>query len=174
MTITINESCTLITVSSTILDDFIAAPASYTDIKIKGTLLTNDGITKTYTDASPITAITDVATSGGVETILPTFFGDTNTVFSNGVFKFEITLTGGSSVATDDGCIFVDCAADSACTGAMLESIYNLDIDDPDRALMLLDYNLLIRINDCQCKCDKAIAIYEHLNTKLGNTCISC
>lgn len=172
MTLTINSTCDLITVSSTLLDDFITDPSAYTDIKVIGTYLSNDGITKTYTQLIPITSSTDVATNADIETIKPSFFDAT--VFSSGIYSFEIVLRSNSEVESDDGCIFIDCIPTDDCIGSMLKSIYDLDLTDSNRIEMLLDYNLLTRINDCQCKCDKALVIYNYLNNKITDKCKTC
>ena len=88
MTISINSTRTLITIASTVLDNFVAAPATYTDIVITGKYLSNDEVSHTFSNTVPITTTTVVASDGAIETILPTFFGDGNTEFNRRLETF--------------------------------------------------------------------------------------
>ena len=107
MTLTCNSDRTLITVSSTLLDDFIDAPEDYTNIEVKIYFnSTTVSTTETYTEDDPITTTTNVASNGGVETINPAFF--TTTSFAQGIYHVVITLTSTDSIQTDEGCLFVE------------------------------------------------------------------
>ena len=168
MTLTLNTStCDEITVASTILDDFIAAPASYISLLITATYNNGEAVTRTYTDVSPITGTTDISTNAGVETINPSLFG--MTTFSNGVYSFDFLLKSSGQTESEEGCIFVDCIPTGECIGSIKKQIYELDVTDKEFAILAASYDLLSKIGECQCKCDKAYTIYENLIDSLDD-----
>lgn len=172
MTLTLNTTtCAAITIESTLLDDFIANPASYTNIVITAKYNDNAEITRIYTSINPIDATTDISTSGGVETVNPSLFD--MTTFGQGVYSFDILLTAPSAVESEEGCIFVDCITTGECTGTLKKQIYELDQSDREFTFKAIQYQMLEQIGDCQCKCDKAYVIYENLVNSLKD-CKTC
>lgn len=159
MTLSANSPTnTVITISSTLLDNFIASPSSYSKIEITGKINCTGAVTKTYSSTSLITASTDVRTSGGVETIVPNFFS--STTFSNGVYGFEVALTNLSgSINKDNGCLFVDdgkifCAIDKDCTDK------------------LMYYYTLEKAHNCSCNCTNLCDILSFIqDTNPSNDC---
>ena len=170
MTLTIdNTTRANIIIASTILDDFITAPASYTNIKIQ--IYQNsitDSVTETYTDSDPIDATTNVATVAGTEYINPAFFGATE--FVQGVYHVIVTLTDDSSIQTDEGCIYVEnglkCLVD--------DYLINEKPTVQERILQGLKYQSLISATECPCKCDKKTELYLDLIDSLTNKCTTC
>jgi hypothetical protein len=169
MTLSINSPTnTIITIVDTLLNDFIAAPASYTDIDIQIYFnSTTSSTTETYTDADPITTSTNIASNSGVETVNPAFFGGTS--FEQGIYHFIITLTSESEIETSEGCLYVEdglkCDVD--------EYILNSSVDILERVLAGIKYQSLISATECPCKCDKKIKIYNNL-IDINNTCQGC
>lgn len=158
MTLSINDTYTVINISSSFLDLFIGTPASYTKLEVIGELnCSGTTTTKTYTAASPITGSTDVRTSGGVETIVPNFFG--LTTFADGIYKFTLqltTLSGTSS--TDVSCVFSDVTTKCNIPQDCLEK-------------QMLHYTLG-QSQGCGCDCAKLCEIYDLINdTTTENGC---
>lgn len=169
MTLSINGTFDLITVSSEELDDFISSPGSYVDVVVTGYYnSTTDSTSKTYTSTSPITGSTDVSTSAGVEKINPSFFG--GTAFEAGVYYFTVTLTSEAGIEVDEGCIFVDDGI------ACLVDDYRIgDATINDKILAGIDYTLLLNSQQCACKCLQLIELYNSLYKKLTtNSCQGC
>lgn len=168
MILTINTARTLITIESTLLDSFVAAPASYTNITITGYFNdTATGITETYTSAIPITAVTNVATNAGVETINPSFFSTTE--FAQGVYRFYIVLISPTTIETDEGCIYVENGLKCNVDTYMLDETKTVN----ERVFAGLKYRALSSDVDCPCKCDNLIELYNNLNELLTN-CKTC
>lgn len=161
MTLSINvPTNTIITISSTLLDNFIASPSSYTEIEITGKINCAGAVTKTYTASSLITGSTDVRTSGGVETIVPNFFSATT--FSNGVYGFEVALTNLSgSVTKDNGCLFVD-NGDIFCA---------IDKDCQDK---LMYYYTLEKSQNCSCNCANLCELLTAIQDSISNHDCNC
>lgn len=158
MTLSINTPTnTIITISSTLLDSFIASPSSYTKIEITGKINCAGAVTKTYTASSLITGSTDVRTSGGVETIVPNFFSATT--FSNGIYGFEVALTNLSgSVTKDNGCLFVD-------EGSIFCAI------DKDNLEKMMYYYTLQNAQNCSCNCTNLCDILTAIQDTTNNDC---
>lgn len=160
MTLTANQSivddvtiCETITIDSTLLNSFIAAPGTYTKVEVIGTFNCTTVVTKTYSSTALIGATGDVITVAGVEKINPSMFSTTS--FSNGVFGFTVKLYPLSGVAsTDSGCIFVDNTV--ACT-----------ICTEDLQSMMYHY-ILTESQDCGCDCQKLCDMYSLI--KLNNS----
>jgi hypothetical protein len=169
MTLTINPARTLITVTSSLLDNFIATPAAYTKITIKGYFNnTASPVTKEYTSLIPITSSTDVATNAGVETINPSFF--LTTEFVQGIYQFDITLTGSTSIEQESGCLLVE--EDLAC---QVSDYRNLDKTVQEKLMVMSDYFLLRNSQECPCKCEYLMTLYLNLLTTLeNNNCQTC
>lgn len=167
MTVTINSLHTVLTLSSTLLNNFIGNEEDYTKITITGYFNdTETGVTETYDEDDPITSSTNVRTEAGVETLVPAFF--TTTEFGEGVYHFLVTLYG-ETIETDSGCIYVEdglkCDVDD----------YMLDESIPilERVLAGLKYNSIVSSAECPCKCDQKIEIYNSL-THIQDTCKTC
>lgn len=164
MNLEINLAHTLITVSSDLLDNFVADPSLFADIVIEGFYNdTETSTSKTYTNADPIDDTTDVATSAGVETIKPSFFSGTS--FGNGVYHFIITLTTEVGISVEEGCLFVDTTTDGL---ACLVNDYRLSTATQEKKILAgLDYFLLMNSQDCNCKCPELIDLYNDLYKKV-------
>lgn len=147
MTLAINHPTNnVITISSTLLDNFILSPSSYSKIEITGKINCSGAVTKTYSFASLITGSTDVRTNAGVETIVPNFFSATT--FSNGVYGFEVALTNlTGSVNKDSGCLFVH--GDSFCKLNCIEDF--------------MYFYALQNSQTCSCNCSNLCDIYTML-----------
>jgi len=170
MTLTINSPTnTLITISSTLLDDFIATPADYTSLTIVGYFNdTTTGITEIYTEADPITTITNVASNAGVETILPSFFSATE--FAQGVYQFTITLIG-DEIEVDEGCIYVEDGLKCDIDDYLLATGTELN----DKLFVGIQYQSLLNATVCACKCDNLIEIYNYLIKQIDTSvCKTC
>ena len=168
MILSINNLHTILTVSSTLLDDFIATPGDYTKITITGYFNDVDtGVTEEYDEDNLITSSTNVATSAGVETINPAFF--TTTSFAQGVYHFLITLYG-TDIESDEGCIFVDDTL-----GCTIDD-YRLEETNQFKKLNAgIDYFILKNTANCQCNCNELIEIYNNLITQTSNSnCTTC
>jgi len=168
MTLTINSGRTQFSILSSLLNSFIGSPSSYTKIEIKIFQNTTETSTiKTYTSVSPITSSTDVATIAGLEYINPSFLGATE--FVQGVYNVIVILTSVSGIQTDEGCIYVEnglkCDVD--------EYLLNSSVNILERVLAGLKYQSLISSEECPCKCDKKIKIYNSL-IDINNTCQGC
>lgn len=170
MTITYNSDRTLLTVSSTLLDDFIADETAYTNIKVQIFFnSTTSSTTETYTENTPITTTTNVASNGGVETINPAFFGVTE--FAQGIYHVIITLTSGTQIETDEGCIFVEDTI--ACDVNEYRLLSTVDLNK--RLNVGIDYYMLTKSQSCTCGCDNLVEIYNNLITTVANnTCTTC
>lgn len=148
---------TIITISSTLLDNFIASPSSYTKIEITGKINCTGAVTKTYSSTSLITGSTDVRTSAGVETIVPNFFS--TTAFANGVYGFEVALTSLSGNTTKDaGCLFVD-------EGSIFCAI------DKNDSTKLEYYYALEKGQNCSCNCTNLCDILTAIQDSTTNDC---
>lgn len=168
MTLSINSGRTQISILSTLLNSFIASPASYTDVKVQ--IYFNDttiSTTETYSSTRLITGSTPVSTSGGLEYINPAFLSGTE--FLQGVYNIKVTLTSLSEIQTDEGCLYVEnglkCDID--------EYLLNSSVDILERVLAGIKYQSLISVTECPCKCDKKIKIYNNL-VDINNTCQGC
>lgn len=170
MTLTINAGHTLITVVSTVLDTFIAAPASFTECVITGYYNSNTTSTiETYSSTVPITNLTNVATASGTEYFKAEFFGSSS--FADGIYYFVVTLKGEAEIQTDEGCIFVD--KNVACQ--VDDYRVNEKIDFNKRLMAVSDYYLLKNSQSCACKCSNLIDIYNSLAKQLENKkCQTC
>lgn len=171
MVLSINSPTnTIITISSTLLDDFIATPASYTDIDIQIYFnSTTDSTTETYSNSVPITGVTNVATNAGVETINPAFFGATE--FAQGIYHVVIALTSDAEIQTDEGCLFVEDTIACDVNTYRLDTTHTLQ----QRIDAGLDYYMLTKSQDCTCGCDDLTEIYNNLVIKLdSNPCTTC
>lgn len=148
-----NTTFTSITISSTLLDSFIANPSSYIQVQVIGDITcSGTTTTKTYTSTSPITGSTDVRTSTGVETIVPNFFG--LTTFGNGIYSFTVELTSITGNTTKDrGCIFID--VDVKC---------NIPAECLDKQML---HYTLTQSQSCDCDCNR---LCEILNTITDST----
>lgn len=167
MVLSLNTAKTLMTISSTLLDDFIASPSSYTKITIQGYYNdTTTGITKEYDGGNLITSSTDVATNAGIETINPSFFSTTS--FGQGVYHFVITLFG-TDIETDEGCIFSN--VDLGCT---VNDYREEETNQLKKLNAGIDYFMLINTTECQCECNKLIEIYNNLIATVVNKCSTC
>ena len=157
MILSINTTFDAITINSTLLDSFIAAPASYKEIEVIGQINCTGNLTsKVYKSTSPITASTDVRTNAGVETIVPNFFGFTT--YGNGIYSFTVKLTtNGGNTSTDAGCLFID--KDLKCT-----------IPVEDYKKQMLHYTL-VQSQDCNCNCTKLCDIYIEIIDEECKTC---
>ena len=92
MTLTVNTSRTQISILSTLLNSFIASPASYTNIKVQMYFnSTSASTTETYSSTRLITSSTPVSTSGGLEYINPSFLS-IKKVNSSGIDLFFVVL----------------------------------------------------------------------------------
>lgn len=163
MTLSINSNFDQITISSTLLDNFIADPSLYTSIAITGKLnCAETGTTYTYTSASPITDSTEVSTDSGTEYINPDFFSATT--FADGVYGFSIVLTPlVGATSKESSCIFVDqfiaCNIEPACKDKMLW------------------HYILTNTQDCNCNCAKLCEFYNLIieeETPIQSGCTSC
>lgn len=168
MTLSINSGLTQISILDTLLNTFLAAPASYTDIDIQIYLnSTTDSTTKTYSVSVPITTSTPVASVSSLEYINPSFFSATT--FEQGVYHFLITLTSEEEIQTSEGCLYIEdglrCDVD--------EHLLDESVDILTRVLNGLKYDSLVSAAECPCKCDKKIEIYNDL-IDLSNTCQGC
>ena len=171
MNLSINSPTnTIITITSTLLNSFIAAPASFTDVTIQIFFnSTTTSTTETYTSADPITGSTNVATNAGVETILPAFFGGTE--FAEGIYSILITLSSDEEILTDAGCLFVQDTI--ACDVNTYRLITTVDLNK--RLSAGIDYYMLTQSQECVCGCDNLIEIYNNLVTTIANnTCSTC
>ena len=170
MTLSINEDRTVITVVDSLLNSFIATPASYTDIDIQIYFnSTTDSTTETYSNSVPITGVTNVATNGGVETINPAFFGAIE--FAQGIYHIVITLTSESEIETSEGCLFVEDGVACDINTYRLDTSHTLT----ERLNVGLDYYMLTKSQSCTCGCDNLIEIYNNLVLILDNNpCTTC
>jgi hypothetical protein len=171
MTLSINSPAnTQITISSTLLNSFIASPASYTDVKVQMYFnSTSASTTETYTSTRLITSSTPVSTSAGLEYINTSFLN--TSVFAQGVYHIVVTLTSSSEILTDEGCLFVE--DDIACDVNTYRLLSTVDLNK--RLNAGLDYYMLTKSQDCSCGCDNLIEIYNNLVTTLANnTCSTC
>jgi len=168
MTLTVNEDRTIITVVSTLLTDFVGNEGDYTNIIIQIYFnSTTNSTSETYDEDNLITSVTNVFDNSGTNGINPAFFDATE--FAQGVYHIIITLTSEASIQTDEGCIFVE--EDLGCD---LDE-YLLDENRPilERVLAGEKYKRLLAAQDCACKCDKKITIYNSL-VDIQNSCQSC
>jgi len=168
MTLSINTARTVLTISSTLLDLFVATPASYVNITVAGYVSDPDtATTETYSFSSLITASTNVRTSAGTETIVPAFFSATT--FSEGVYKFVVTLTSEANVQTDEGCVFIH--EDLKCT--VDTNLLDETVPILERVLNGLKYQSLINTDECPCKCDEKMELYNNL-ILINEGCKTC
>ena len=170
MTLTINPALDLITVSSSLLDGFIASPISYTSLTV--TIYHNStetSVSEVYTDTDPITAITNVQTNAGVETIVPECLNmDT---FTQGVYHVVISLKSSTQIQTEEGCLYVENGLKCLVDDYMLDETKSME----DRVLTGLKYNILLDVANCDCKCDKYIDLYNNLVILTGSEkCKTC
>jgi len=169
MTLSINTNRALFTISSTLLDSFIASPASYTDIKIQ--IYQNDVVNstiKTYTSTNLITSSTDVATIAGVEYINPSFLNASE--FVQGVYDIIVTLTSPSQIQTDEGCFYVENGLKCQIDDILVNESKSIE----ERILEGLKYQSLISATDCVCKCKEKIQLYLNLIKSISNQCQTC
>lgn len=171
MTLTLNTTCDLTIVVSTVLTNFIASPTTFTELIVTAKYNNGEEITRIYSQTNLITATTDISTDGIDVFINPSLFDAT--IFSNGIYSFSFLLKQTGQTDTDDGCMFVDCTPTDECIGDIKRQIYELDQTDAEFTFKALQYDLLSQISDCQCKCDKAYTIYEDLIDSL-NDCKTC
>lgn len=168
MTLSINND--LITIESTLLDDFIATPAGYENIVIS--IYHNNtisSVSETYDSLTPITGSTNVATNAGVETISPDFL--TASTFTQGVYKIKIALRSSTQIQTDEGCLYVENGLKCLIDDVLLDETKSM----AERVLTGLKYNMLLDVANCDCKCDKYIELYNNLITLTsGSKCQSC
>lgn len=170
MSLTINTSRTLMTIESTLLDSFIASPASYTNVKV--TIYKNSTTTSTteiYTNADPITTTTNVASNGDVETILPTFFGVGNTTFEQGVYHVVVSLLSPSESSTEEYCLYVENGLKCLVDDVLIDE----SKDVKNRILEGLKYQSLVSSTECPCKCGQKIELYLNLIDSIDN-CTAC
>jgi hypothetical protein len=152
-----------------LLDLFIATPASYTSVEVKiFQNSTTASTTKTYTPASLITGVTDVATNAGVETISPSFFGATE--FVQGVYDIVVTLKSTSAIQNDEGCLYVENGLKCQVDTYLLDETITVN----ERVLEGLKYQSLASSADCPCKCKEKIELYLNLIDNLTNKCKTC
>ncbi len=170
MVLTINSGRTQISILSTLLNSFIASPASYTDIKVQMYFnSTSASTTETYSSTRLITSSTPVSTVAGLEYINTSFLGSSE--FAQGVYHIVITLTSPSEILTDEGCILVSTTLPCDVNTYRLLS----DVDLNKRLNVGLDYYMLTKSQDCPCGCNSLIEIYNNLITTLANnTCATC
>lgn len=170
MTISINSSFNLMTVTSDVLDSFIAAPANYIELSVKGYHNSTTSFKEEkYTVLNPITNLTNVATAAGIEYIKPEFFE--NSFFTDGVYHFVVTLKSENQILTEEGCIFVD--KDFKCK--LDEYRVNEKIPFEKRIFAVSDYFLLKNSSECQCKCGILIDIYNNLIDDFElKKCLTC
>ena len=166
--ISINTTRTIITIESTLLDSFIATPASYTNVVITGSISGGSDVVETYSSTNLITAVTNVATNAGIETINPAFF--TATEFVQGVYQFDIKLTSATTIEQETFCLFVENGL--ACS---VNDYRNLEKTLQEKLLVTSDYLLLKESTECACKCEQLVEIYNNLITTLSNQkCSTC
>jgi len=180
LTITQNSDCSLILVTSELLDTaFGGSPDPYTDIKI--TIYRNccdcDGydvdITRDPPAAFPNNE-TDVYLFNGTSMELnPKIVDASATTWTDGVYKIIVTLTNidGTVVVSESNCFFLDCA--TSCQVA--KHIKSLLKTDTDTDAHLLHFGL-INGSNCNCNCDEMCYLYRKLYEILNNTeaCLCC
>lgn len=155
MVLTINTDCDQITITSTLLNNFIAAPSSYTKVEVIGKYQCGTAIVKEYTSSSPIGATGDVITSGGTEYINPSFFSADD--FSDGIYSITVKLYPLSGSPTSDaGCLFVDC-----------NTLCNICIDD---LWSLLYHYTITNTQDCGCDCQKLCDMFSLIKLASGES----
>lgn len=169
MTLSINTALTQIAIVDTLLNSFIASPTSYTNIVIAGYFNSNDNVTSfTYTNTTPITTTTEVASVAGEEHINPAFFNITT--FNQGVYRFVITLTSPSTVETSEGCLYVDNGLKCKVDTYMLNEANTVT----ERVFAGLKYRSLSSSIDCPCKCDNLFELYDNLIDLTNGNCKTC
>lgn len=170
MILSYNTDRTIITISSSLLDDFIATPEDYTDVDIQIYFnSTTSSTTETYSEDDLITDVTNVATDSGVTWVNPAFFNTTE--FSQGIYHVVITLTSTGSIQTDEGCIFIESTI--ACDVNDYRLLSTVDLNK--RLNVGIDYYMLTKSQSCTCGCDNLVEIYNNLITTLANnTCSTC
>ena len=170
MTLSVNSTRTLIEITDTLLNAFLLAPASYTNIEIK--IYQNNATAatiETYSNAVPITAVTNIATIAGIEYANPSFFSATE--FEQGVYHFIITLTSPTEIQTDEGCIFIE--EDLACTINTYREEETIPFNT--RLNAGINYFMLKNSQSCPCECEKLIDLYNSLITLTDSTtCKTC
>ncbi len=160
MTLTSLENCTQIGITSTLLNNFITAPASYTKLEVLITWQCGTNIVKTYTSVAPIIGTGDVVTITGSEFINPSFFGTEE--FADGVYSIVVKLYPLSgSPSTDSGCIFIDCNTKcTICTDDLTSIMYHYTITNTQ---------------DCGCDCQKLCDMFSLIkltgDTSNSNPC---
>jgi hypothetical protein len=158
MTISINSSFNLMTISSTALDTFVASPSNYIELSVKGYHNSTTSFKEEkYSVSNPITNLTNIATGSGIEYIKPEFFD--NGVFTDGVYHFIFTFKSENEIVTEEACIFVD--KDFKCK--IDDYRINEVIPFEKRMFAVSDYFLLKNTSECQCKCGNLIEIYNNL-----------
>lgn len=170
MTLSINSGRTQISILDTLLNSFLAAPASYTDIDIQIYFnSTTSSTTKTYSVSVPITTSTPVSSVSSLEYINPSFFSGTE--FSEGIYHVVIVLTSPSEIQTSEGCLFVQDTI--ACDVNTYRLLTTVDLNK--RLNAGIDYYMLTQSQECVCGCDNLIEIYNNLVTTIANnTCSTC
>lgn len=170
MTLTANSERTQISILDTLLNSFLATPASFIDIDVQIYFnSTTDSTTKTYSVSVPVTTSTPIASVSSLEYINPSFF-DT-TIFAQGVYHILIVLTSEDEIQTSEGCIFIE--EDLACT----INTYREDetVLFNTRLNAGINYFMLKNSQSCPCECDKLIDLYNNLITLTDSTtCKTC
>jgi len=180
LTISQNSDCSLILVTSELLDTaFGGSPDPYTDIKI--TIYRNccdcDGYDVDITRDAPApfpTSETDVYLFNGTSMELnPKIIDASATTWTEGVYKIIVTLTNidGTVVVSESNCFFLDCA--TSCQVA--KHIKSLLKTDTDTDVHLLHFGLTNGSN-CNCNCDEMCYLYRKLYELLNDTeaCLCC
>jgi hypothetical protein len=169
MVLTIDTNRTQITIVDTLLDLFIATPASYTKVDVQ--IFHNSSTTsttKTYTSLAPIGATGDVVTIADVEYINPSFF--TAVEFVQGVYYVVVTLTSSSQIQTSEGCLYVENGLKCQVDTLLLDETKTIQ----ERVLEGLKYQSLVSSAECPCKCKDKIELYLNLVNTITNKCKTC
>lgn len=167
--ITINSSRTVISIESDLLDLFVTNPASYTSVTVKiykdSTTSSTDEV---YTNASPITTLTNVATDGTNETILPSFLSLTE--FGQGVYYITVNLLSSTTSSTEEHCLYVDNGLKCKVDSLLMDETKFVQ----ERVLQGLKYQSLASSIECPCKCGQKIELYLNLIDSIDNNCTTC
>jgi len=158
-----NNNCNTVTITSSIITDFLANATPFTKIEFKGTY--NDvsktvTITTAFPDCNSTNA--EIRNCSGTIRIYPNLFNQTEKL-ADGIFRVDIkAYYDDGTISTEFACIFVDCetkckVVESQCLEAMMY------------------HYVLTESYSCNCACDKLQEIWEALETLLTkNNCNGC